>query len=136
MPRHLVASDSDTVQALHENALWFGPNRLIVQLLMPDHRDVVNLTLVSENDEGTEGGWFAKGDLETIKERFSDFAPLITKLLDMANPDETYVWRLSELPELETWSSKNGRVVLMGDAAHAMLPYAEAVSLVSKSRCP
>ena len=35
-------------------------------------------------------------------------------------------WKLSDLDELTTWTSINGRVVLIGDAAHAQRPYMSA----------
>lgn len=35
----------------------------------------------------------------------------------------TQKWPLRTLPPLETWVSKSGKVALMGDAAHPMLPY-------------
>lgn len=35
----------------------------------------------------------------------------------------TQKWPLRTLPPLETWISKSGKVALMGDAAHPMLPY-------------
>lgn len=44
------------------------------------------------------------------------------QLLD--HVDHCLVWKLVELPALPSWVSKNGNVVVMGDAAHAMLPFA------------
>ncbi|KAG8625201.1 hypothetical protein KVT40_006952 [Elsinoe batatas] len=35
-------------------------------------------------------------------------------------------WRLSSLPPLPSWSSPNGKVLLLGDAAHATLPFMSA----------
>ena len=37
--------------------------------------------------------------------------------------DTALKWTLADIPALPRWRSKNGRVVLVGDAAHAMLPY-------------
>lgn len=37
---------------------------------------------------------------------------------------ERYLWRVSEVSPLPTWVSKSGRVVILGDAAHAMVPFA------------
>lgn len=37
--------------------------------------------------------------------------------------DSTVKWALSTGPRLQTWTSESRRIVLLGDAAHAMLPY-------------
>ncbi|KAF2224196.1 hypothetical protein BDZ85DRAFT_295283 [Elsinoe ampelina] len=39
---------------------------------------------------------------------------------------EILEWRLSSLPPLPSWSSPNGKVLLLGDAAHASLPFMSA----------
>ncbi|KAJ4147127.1 hypothetical protein LMH87_001674 [Akanthomyces muscarius] len=46
-------------------------------------------------------------------------------------------WNFLDIPELGTWTSKNGRVVLIGDAAHAMRPFAArgAGSSIEDSAC-
>jgi salicylate hydroxylase len=53
-------------------------------------------------------------------EIFSDFNSAPIKLLESA--DEPSVWKLYDLPALDSWSS--GRATLVGDAAHPLLPYA------------
>jgi salicylate hydroxylase len=32
-------------------------------------------------------------------------------------------WNLADLPLLDTWRSKSGKVILIGDASHATLPF-------------
>jgi salicylate hydroxylase len=38
--------------------------------------------------------------------------------------DKCAKWTIAEITELNTWSSRSGRTVLLGDAAHAMSPHA------------
>lgn len=33
-------------------------------------------------------------------------------------------WKLAEMPDLPRWTSRDGRIALLGDSAHAMLPNA------------
>ena len=37
--------------------------------------------------------------------------------------EQSYVWKLRDRPELERWVHPKGNLVLLGDAAHPMLPY-------------
>lgn len=51
-------------------------------------------------------------------ETFSDFEPLVGKLLQLVKPDDLLVWKLNSLPELESWIFKSGKVVLLGDGEY------------------
>jgi salicylate hydroxylase len=67
-----------------------------------------------------------KQNIEQFKGYFKDFAPAIQKLLSYVK--EAYVWRMMEtMPS--SWVSNSGRVVLVGDAAHAALPWVGQVSI-------
>jgi 2-polyprenyl-6-methoxyphenol hydroxylase-like FAD-dependent oxidoreductase len=46
------------------------------------------------------------------------------KIIDAVcrNKDTFYVWPFLKMPKLENWSSEKGRVVILGDAAHAIPP--------------
>lgn len=44
----------------------------------------------------------------------------LTTLLDMV--DSTRKWPIAQIKIPETWSSGGAKLVLLGDAAHAMLP--------------
>lgn len=90
---------------------------------MPDHGDKMNLCLVSDEKDGREGEWYDLGDLEKVKAKYASFEPRVRKMLDLAKPEDCYIWRLSEMPPLKRWVSKSGKVVITGDAVHAMLPY-------------
>ncbi|PSK42406.1 Kynurenine 3-monooxygenase [Elsinoe australis] len=75
-----------------------------------------------------------------IRSHYTSFSPLVQDAMALLAPEDesSYFtaglepkdgileWRLSDLPELPTWSSDDGKVVLLGDAAHASLPYMSA----------
>ncbi len=64
----------------------------------------------------------ARGDgLARLRRRFSGWHAPIPALLDAAKPAAVRQDDLYELPPLRTYTA--GRVVLVGDAAHAMTPY-------------
>ena len=105
-----------------------GPGQIIFAGNMPDHGDKINFCFATKEQAGQEGEWYIRGDLKRLAAKFAHFDPTIAKVLDLADPSECYIWRLSEMPPLPRWVSESGRVVLAGDSAHAMLPYVGMVS--------
>jgi salicylate hydroxylase len=63
-------------------------------------------------------------NVEQMKSYFKGYAPVVQKALSYV--EEAYVWRMLEtMPP--SWVSKSGKVVLTGDAAHAVLRFAGQV---------
>jgi salicylate hydroxylase len=77
--------------------------------------------------------------LQFLRERFSSFHPAVGKAL--ASTDSAYKWRLATCSGVPSWSHKNGKVVLVGDAIHGMTPFAgqgtyeKMVSYIHKHSC-
>lgn len=78
-------------------------------------------------------GWKAKGDDQTrvkqdIEERFSGSQ---IKELDqlIENAGDWYLYPVYKLPPGGTWAGKHSRVMLLGDAAHAMPPQGESTGI-------
>lgn len=59
--------------------------------------------------------------LDAMRERYSTWDPIITRLINLV--PECLKWQNAEIEKLETWISKSGKVVLIGDASHGMVPY-------------
>ncbi len=98
---------------------WWGPDRHIVMYYVkPDRSEVYFVTSVPEADWRTES-WSAKGDLGELRAAFAGFHPAVRAVLE-ACPD-VHKWALVERDPLPRWHQ--GRVVLLGDACHPMVPY-------------
>ncbi len=78
----------------------------------------VNFVGVVEQDSWREEGWRIRGTTEQALDDFNDWSPTVTQCIKSAT--ELYRWALYDRLPLSHWS--DGRVVLLGDAAHPMLP--------------
>jgi len=56
-----------------------------------------------------------------MRQEFEDFEPRVRKLLGAVQ--STLNWRLMDRKPLDKWTHDSGRVTLLGDACHPMLPY-------------
>lgn len=101
-----------------EANVWLGPGRHFVAYYV-NGGDAVNFVAVEERDSWTEEGWNIKGNVGDIRAAFDGWDERIGRLLRECK--ECYLWGLFDREPLETWTS--GRVTLLGDACHPMLPF-------------
>jgi salicylate hydroxylase len=95
-----------------------GPGRHFIHYLMRDKR-LVNLVAVLEHDSWTRESWTDRGHLADAQAAFQGWHPQLRAILAAA--DDTFLTALFDRPPLERWSV--GRVTLLGDACHPMLPF-------------
>ncbi|KAJ5531910.1 hypothetical protein N7494_008462 [Penicillium frequentans] len=62
--------------------------------------------------------WVSEGNLDKMLEIFSEYPTWVTNIFK--HSADFGLWQLHDLDPLKKWHS--GRVILIGDAAHAMLP--------------
>jgi len=70
-------------------------------------------------DEEMKESWSAPGDPEVLRREFEGWDPRIGSLLQEVQT--TFRWALYDREPLPTWTK--GRLTLLGDAAHPMLPH-------------
>ncbi len=71
------------------------------------------------SDEHAEESWSAPGDPVALAKAFEDWDSPVRELLSKV--ESTFWWGLYDREPLSTWT--NGRLALLGDAAHPMLPH-------------
>ena len=97
---------------------WMGPDGHVVHYWVGAGR-FMNVVCVTEHGQWTEEGWTVPGRLEEVAARYADWHPTVRGLI--ASFPETFVWALHDRTELPRWTS--GRIALLGDACHPMLPF-------------
>jgi 2-polyprenyl-6-methoxyphenol hydroxylase-like FAD-dependent oxidoreductase len=100
---------------------WWGKDRhIVIYYTRADKSELYFVTSVPEPAEWlTKESWSAKGDVKELRQAYEGFHEDVRDVLH-ACPD-CHKWAILEREPLPRWS--DGRVVLLGDACHAMTPY-------------
>ena len=98
--------------------VWMGPGRHFVHYFVGGGR-LVNFVAIIEQDTWARESWTDRGSVADALAAFAGWHPQVRGILEAV--DETYIWALFDRTPLERWST--GRVTLLGDACHAMLPF-------------
>lgn len=101
-----------------EVQIWKGPGRHFVQYYVRSEQ-FLNFVAVVDQDSWTAESWTDRGSVAEAVAAFAGWHPQIHDILNSI--DETFVWGLFDRPPMERWSV--GRVTLLGDACHPMLPF-------------
>ena len=98
--------------------MWAGPKKHF--LVFPvRHGEMVNYVGFVPADEEMKESWSAPGDPAVLRREFDGWDLRIGQVLKQV--DRTFRWALYDREPLATWTQ--GRLTLLGDAAHPMLPH-------------
>ena len=96
---------------------WMGPGRHFIAYYLRG-KEFVNVVTQQDNEHWVDEGWSTRGDPDEMRQSFADAEPRLRTLLDLVT--DVSKWGLFTRPLTENWG--RGRIELIGDAAHAMLP--------------
>ncbi len=97
---------------------WMGPDGHVVHYWVGGGR-FMNVVCVTEHGQWAEEGWTVPGKVEEVAARYAGWHPTVRGLIALF--PETFVWALHDRTELPHWT--RGRIALLGDACHPMLPF-------------
>ncbi|HWV41360.1 FAD-dependent monooxygenase [Pseudorhodoplanes sp.] len=98
--------------------MWLGRGKHF--LVFPVRAgELVNYVGFVPADEQMRESWTAQGDPDALRAEFAGWDPRIEGLLKQVQ--STFKWALYDREPLPTWTK--GRLTLLGDAAHPMLPH-------------
>ncbi|MGW4820613.1 FAD-dependent monooxygenase [Streptomyces sp. NPDC004227] len=98
--------------------LWFGPDQHCVCYPVSSGRQVSFGATVSASD-WREESWSARGDVAQLAAAYAGWHPDVARLIGAA--ETVGRWALHDRESIDRLSS--GRVTVIGDAAHPMLPF-------------
>lgn len=111
LPRDLILPDT---------TVWLGPKKHFVSYHVSGGKNLNCVCLVEQEGWKNES-WSERGNIEDLREVYNGWNQTIETLLKIANPNTLYRWALHDRPPMKQWSK--GRIILLGDAAHPMLPF-------------
>ena len=101
-----------------EGTMWMGPHGHVVQY--PVRRgELVNIVAHFDSDAWTEESWTRECDVAEVTATYAGWHADLLRLFGCS--PRWYKWALYDRNPAAQWS--NGRATLLGDSAHAMLPY-------------
>lgn len=97
---------------------WAGPGRHLLHYAI-DGGKTINFLAVVRVPDWTNDAWMEECQASDAVDAFAGWHPAVTEMV--GTPEAGARWALHDLEPLERWHTD--RVVLMGDAAHAMVPH-------------
>jgi salicylate hydroxylase len=101
-----------------ESQIWMGPGKHFVHYPVSAGR-LLNFVCLIDRDAWTKESWTEPGNVADALAAYQGWHSQVCAIISSVS--ETFVWGLFDRAPLARWSA--GRVTLLGDACHPMLPF-------------
>jgi len=115
--RSVIPVDAVPGPAVQEGT-WLGPHGAIV-IYGVRRGELINVVAHHDDDTYTHESWITECDREEPIQRYAKWHESLKRLFSASKV--WYKWALYDRDPIPQWTS--GRVTVLGDAAHPMLPY-------------
>lgn len=102
------------------SGIYVGPGHLVNRYPVRGGQ-LLNFVAFAERADWVEEGWSIRSTVEELLADFEDWHPDVRAFLAAVPPELLFKWGLFDREPLTRWS--RGRVTLLGDAAHPVLPF-------------
>ncbi|KAJ5797488.1 uncharacterized protein N7503_006784 [Penicillium pulvis] len=127
IPRERMLSHPLTAPLISspEAKSWVGPGVFILGYTVSSGKFYNLAIIVPRPSEGMPlGSWNEPADVERMRALTSDWCEEAQVLTSHVRAEECVAWTLGEIGPIQSYICPSGRVALVGDAAHALLPHA------------
>ena len=101
-------------------AVFQGPGRVFNRYTLREGA-IVNCVGITQSDAWAGEGWSTPATVAEMLALYEGWHPDVLGLIERAPAEHLIKWALFDRPPLAEW--RHGRVALLGDAAHPMLPF-------------
>ena len=120
-----IKDDPELLALINSNRVtrWIGEKRHIIAYPVSNNT-IYNLSTAQPDNHfaaATNATYTTKGSKPAMMDVFSDFCPMVQRLLDYVPEGEVCEWKLRVHDPLPTWVLDS--VALVGDACHPTLPH-------------
>ncbi|KAJ6437363.1 Pol [Purpureocillium lavendulum] len=126
IPRARMLSNPVTAALMTEpeSKAWVGPGVIIMGYAIASGELYNVLVNTPRRDpDAPLVAWSQPGDVNALRGAVEGWCQQVEELLSLIEEDECTVWALGEVLDAPTYASESGRMALVGDAAHALLPH-------------
>lgn len=107
------------------SAAWLAPGKhfLVFPISQNKILNIVGFVTTKKEDLGdAKESWTLTSDKESVRKEFAEFNSTVQRIIEYMNTSPLK-WVLYDRQSFKRWVFAGGKVALLGDAAHAMLPH-------------
>lgn len=119
--RGLIPAEQVTDRVRSESGSFYvGPERMFL-LYFVRGTDFMNVVAHARQPGWEEEGWSIPAERPTLLALYAEYCDAVHEVIEAIPEENLFKWALRDRPTLGQWTV--GRVSLLGDAAHPLLPF-------------